>query len=453
MSQGVRGRIFLIAGLLVLGGILWVWLVPGEQRSVSRQLVGFPDSDVFAQSLRVPVLGLLCFLPAMAGLTYAVGGLLDRYIARQFLVIFGICLGALFCIWLLIDLGDKLSEFRGSRHGLRTVAEFYAARSPAVLLLLLPYSLLLALLYSLGRLSVQREFIAVVQSGRGILRAIAPLAVAGLFCSLLGLGLNYHWAPVAEGRRDGILSKAAGGEVAEARSVLYRNASARRLWMIGVFPEDYEMGKPLRDVEVTTTAPDGSLRTRLSAKTAEWDRERRAWIFHGASWGVFAPGSPPVYRTAPGPMVIEGWPETPWQLVKPGLEPAFLGIPDLNAWLAANRRDGGIADPAPYRTHWHFRWALPFGCLVTVLLAAPLAIHFSRRPPGGGVFLAVVLSALMLLAGNVSLALGESGLLHPAAAAWLPNLVFGAIGLYLFVRKFPVGGFVPRPASAPGVTD
>ena len=114
---------------------------------------------------------------------------------------------------------------------------------------------------------------------------------------------------------------------------------------------------------------------------------------------------------------------------------AYLGVPDLHGWLEANALHHQFADPSPYLTQWHYRWALPFTCLVTVLLATPLAIHFSRRGPGGGIFLAVVLSALMLLVSNIVLAFGEAGALHPALAAWLPNLSFALLGLYLFRHR------------------
>ncbi len=70
-----------------------------------------------------------------------------------------------------------------------------------------------------------------------------------------------------------------------------------------------------------------------------------------------------------------------------------------------------------------------------MLLATPLAIHFSRRGPGGGIFLAVVLSALMLLVSNIVLAFGEAGTLRPALAAWLPNIAFTLLGIDLFRRR------------------
>ncbi len=428
-------RILLTLAFVIAGALLCALILPGEYRSVAKQLVGFPDSDIRAHELRPLLMATLCFLPAAAAMLYALGGTLDRYITRQFLGIFAICLSALFLIWLLIDLSDKISDFRKSDHIVTTILTFYANRSPAIFLLLLPYSLLLALLYSLGKLSTNREIIAMIQGGRGVVRITLPLIVAGFFCTLFSMGLNYHWAPTAEGRQDEILAESMGKEATEASKVLYRNPESRRLWMIGAFPPDYEKGRPLRNVEVTTTGPDRMLESRISASEASWERTTRRWTFVDPVVSRFTPGNPPMDEPVSATLSFDGWSETPWLLIKPGLSAADLGVPDLNAWLRDHELHQKFADPAPYVTQWHYRWALPFTCLVTVLLATPLAVHFSRRGAGGGVFLAVVLSALMLLLSSIILALGEAGTLQPALAAWLPNIVFALLGLYLFRRR------------------
>jgi lipopolysaccharide export system permease protein len=428
---------FLLPLALVAGGAaLAAWLVPGEMEMVKQQLAGFPDSDVQSHAARPWVLAGLCFLPALVGFIYALSGTMDRYIARQFGGIFCICLSALLGIWLIMDLADKVGDLRESKHIVKTIAVFYGTRSPAIFLLLLPYSLLLALLYSLGKLSGTREVISMIQGGRSVIRITLPLIVAGVIFSLLSLGLNYQWAPVAEGNIQEILAESAGQQAAKAPpNVLYRNPMNRRLWRIGVFPPDYYKGAALLDVEVTTTRPDQSLESRLTAKKAYWDRATRRWTFEGAMVGNFPPSLPPVFETHATPLIMDGWRETPWQLIKPGLSASFLGIPDLTTWLRENSRGGPFAEAAPYLTQWHYRFALPFGCMVTVLLATPLAIHFSRRGPGGGIFLAVVLSALMLLVTSISLALGEAGTLRPVQAAWLPNAAFALLGLYFFRRR------------------
>ncbi|RZA10658.1 MAG: LptF/LptG family permease, partial [Proteobacteria bacterium] len=222
-------RFLLPVLLAVLGAALCALLIPRELESVKQQLLGFPDSDVAAHEARPYVLGALCFLPALGGLIYCFGSTLDRYIARQFASIFGICISALLMIWLIMDLSDKVGDFRESGHFVQTALTFYGARSPAVLLLLLPYSLLLALLYSLGKLSSNREVIAMVQAGRSVIRITVPLIIAGILFSLLSLGLNYHWAPYAEGRQDEILAEATGEQATEAKQVLFRDPANRRL--------------------------------------------------------------------------------------------------------------------------------------------------------------------------------------------------------------------------------
>ena len=428
-------RFLLPLALAVLGAGFCAVLVPAETLAVKRQLIGFPDSAVIAHQARPVILAVLCFLPALAGVIYCFGGTLDRYIAREFAGIFGICFMALFLVWLLIDMTGSISEFRESKDVLHTLLFFYGARAPAVFILLLPYSLLLSLLYALGKLSTHREIIAMIQAGRGVLRITRPLIIAGVFFSLVCMGLNYHWAPIADGSYDDLLAEATGKQATEASNVLYRNPLSRRLWMIGAFPHNYQLGQALLNVEVTTTREDETLENRLSAKRALWDRKTRTWTFEEPVVGHFQPGQPAEFQSLEGPLKVKFWSETPWQLIKPGLSAAYLGIPDLSTWLDAHVKNEEFADASPYLTQWHYRWALPFTCLVTVLLATPFAIHFSRRGSGGGVFIAVVLSALMLLFSNISLAMGEAGALRPVFAAWLPNVIFGLLGVYLFHRR------------------
>ncbi|MEO0017979.1 MAG: hypothetical protein RLZZ522_1262 [Verrucomicrobiota bacterium] len=429
-------RFLLTLALVVLGVGLCALLLPREWQSVAEQLVGFPDSDVAAHSARPFILGGLCFLPALALVAYSCGGTLDRYIARGFGGIFCICVAALFLIYFLIDLTDNLSDFRKTSNAMGTALAYYTIRGPAIGLLLLPYALLLSLIYALGKLSRDRELVAMIQSGRSVIRLSVPLLLAGVWCSLLCAGLNYHWAPHADGRQSAILEEASGVPVTAAKQVLYFNADKHRLWMVGAFPQHYERGEALLDVEVTVTLPGGGIESRLTAPRAIWNRADGSWTFEEPVRCRFTPGEPPAFEVPRAPVVEHGWSETPWQLIKPGLAAGTLGIPDLNGWLRANaakhltRPNRNAA--APYLTQWHYRWALPFTCLVTVLLAAPLSIHFSRRGPGGNVFLAVVLSALMVFISNITLNFGEAGLLRPVLAAWLPNLAFSLVGFYLF---------------------
>ena len=410
-------------------------LVPLEQAAVNEQLSGFPDSHIFSYSIRPYILAVLCLMPAIAGIAYSLGSTFDRYLARQFVGIFLICLGALFAIWLLIDLSDNLSDFKNSTNRALSLLVFYLYRAPAILLILLPYTLLLSLIYGLGKFSKSNEIIAMIQSGTGIVRVTAPLIFAGVWSSVLLLGLNYHWAPRAEGMRDELTDRAKNRPVLQAKNVLFRDPDSRRLWMVGAFPENFAKGEPLQNVEITTINPDRTLKTRMTTSTAQWDRDSRTWTFANPLIAKFTEGESPEFEQMDAPLVRKKWHETPSQIIKPGLAVEYLGIPELSTWLGSPIADQPTSNHAAYLTHWHYRWALPAACIVTVLLAAPLSIHFARRGAGSGVFLAIVLSVLMLFFSTITLVLGEAAIIPPVLAAWLPNIVFTLIGFYLFHRR------------------
>lgn len=421
---------------LILGGVVAASLVPREMAAVRLHLEGFPDSHLLTHSLRPWIIALLCLMPAIAAAAYCLGSTFDRYLARQFSSIFIICLAALFGLWLLLDLNDNLGDFKGGGlDRLLSVLAFYGYRSPAILLTILPYSLLLALIYGLGKFSKSNEIIAMIQSGTGVVRVSAPLVFAGLWCSLFLLGLNYHWAPHAEGKRGEMVARANGWPIYDAKNVLYRDPGSRRLWMVGAFPENFQQVGHLDRVEVTTLNADRTLGTRITSPRARWDRGTREWTFEKPVIARFTVGESPALVSMDEPLIRKTWKETPSQIIKPGLSVEHLGIPEISSWLASPLAKQEVSNQFSYLTHWHYRWALPLTCLVTVLLAAPLSIHFARRGSGSGIFLAVLLSVLMIFFSSVALALGEAALLPPALAAWLPNLGFGLLGLWLYHRR------------------
>ena len=112
------------------------------------------------------------------------------------------------------------------------------------------------------------------------------------------------------------------------------------------------------------------------------------------------------------------------------LDANFLSVPELREYLT-NNAQFTTARLAAYRTQLSYRWALPWGCLLAVLIAAPIGIIYSRRGLLGGITLAIVLFFLLVLTSSVFLALGKGNRIDPGLAAWGPVVLFGAIGLLM----------------------
>lgn len=428
--------------LAILGAALGTTLASLELDTVRSHLVGFPDADATAHLIRPGVLVILCLVPALSALFYGLSDSLDRYLIRSFLSAFTLCFSALFSIWLIGDLTENLSDFRKGSRPLASMGMYYAAAFPKFFVDFAPFGLLLAMLYSLGKLSRGQEIVSIIQTGRGVARLIFPLIMMGCMVGLICLGFNYHWAPAASAYQDALLEKAKKGTLSKVSDIVYHNPDGKRLWYIGGFPYDYQKGEPLRNVIVRSTDSEGHQEWRLQAERAEWNRDNNNWIFHGVQrWdlqhrlkGESGPLMTRFERDLPDPLIMKGWDETPWQLIKLGLRAEQLGIPGLYSWLVQNEGTGW-GNKRRFLTQWHYRWAQPGICLAIVFLAAPLGIVFSRRGAAGGIALAIFLCAGMLFVSTVFLSLGESGYMPPFWAAWGTNILATTVAMVLIQRR------------------
>ncbi len=433
-------RRFLPALILsVLGLGVAAFLASQEMAEVRDHLTGFPDSVASAHLLRPAVLTGLCLIPALGAFYYGMVAALDRYMIRQFLGGFALCFISLLAIWFISDLTNHIGDFQESGEPLAFMGKYYLAAFPRFFVDYAPYGLLLGMLLCLGKLSRGQEIVSMIQTGRGVARLILPLIIMGSLLGLICLGFNYRWAPAATAYQDALMEQAKDGSLSKARNVVYFGGETKRLWLVGSFPYDYHQGEALRNVVIRSFCKDGKPEWRMEAKTAQWNRESHEWSFTEAErWDLRQLFNgrvlPRFEEDLPDPLVIEAWPETPWQLIKPGLRAEQLGIPGLYSWLVQNRTSEW-GNKRRFLTQWHYRWAQPGICLAIVLLAAPLGIVFSRRGAAGGIALAVFLCIALLFSSTVFLALGESGYLPPLWAAWGTNLLATVLALVLIQRR------------------
>jgi len=87
-----------------------------------------------------------------------------------------------------------------------------------------------------------------------------------------------------------------------------------------------------------------------------------------------------------------------------------------------------------FLVEWHKKFAIPFACIVFVLVGAPLAVRFPR----GGVGMVIAVSLLIFGIFYISLIAGESlgdrGILSPFWGPWAPNFLFLVIGIWGLAR-------------------
>jgi LPS export ABC transporter permease LptG len=363
--------------------------------------------------------------------------LLDRYVLRSFFEPFIICTFGFLAIWLIFDLSDNGPDFIAAKASLKVVGFFYLTQLPAIILIVLPVGLLLAMLFSLSRMSRTNEIISQLTAGRSVVRVVMPLIFVGLLCTGILGWLNYELAPHADAIKKVALEQISKGQKSMRQEAieghLFRDRMTGRTW----YCEKYRMGSnTLQGVVVVQQDEKANIVSKWYARRADYDPR-------SGDWGLIA-GMKVEFDTEGNELRREDfsenmrrvtdWSETPWRISSSNFEAQNLSVPELRQYLTQNH-DFPEFNLAPYRTFLQYRHALPWTCLVVVLIAAPLGIVYNRRGVLAGVASSIFIFFGMIFSTNLFLALGKGMRVSAAVAAWTPNAVIALIGLFLLYLR------------------
>jgi lipopolysaccharide export system permease protein len=357
--------------------------------------------------------------------------LLDRYVIRNFVQVYLYCIAGFISIWLIFDISDNISTFIDEHISLFLAARYYATQVPQVFIILLPVSLLLALLFTLGRMSRANEIVSMLTAGVSLPRVLLPLIGIGLLTVAASMALNYSLAPHAELARKALLSELRARPEAYIEGQIFRNRTDARTWFI----QNFRPGSNrFNNVHVLQQDAKDNIVTSYLATRAFYRPETKTWDLENVKVVHYDSGGNIIDEQIYPSLKIEHWSETPFRLGSANVRAEFLSLPELREYLHFNA-DFPATLLAPFRTHLQYRLALPWTCLVVVCIAAPLGIGYSRRGVLSSVAAAVVLVFSMNFLTHLFLALGEGDRVSPWIAAWVPNLLFAAIGFYLFYLR------------------
>lgn len=400
-------------------------------------------------------------------LYYARGTIIDKYLIRQFCIPFVFCLLALAILWIIIDLQDNGHDFIDSGTPINEIVQFYIVQIPWLAIEFTPITLLLSLLFCLGKMSKANEIVSMITAGQSLLRILQPIIIVGFYCSFVCLVLNYQLAPWAKGNKNTVHEKITSDNNEKKTTRYYdkhrifHQANSNRFWYINRIPVDLE-NDYLKDVAIISNNKEGQVTREIYANRVKWIKYegQQRWIVRDVRIVDYEKVEEfdkilnkkitflkPVVFDYHGQLMFpdtrdnslyynnEIWTETPWELFSGGIDPEFLGVPKLTSYIRTKVATDNSRRLSAFKTHRHYRFSLPWRCFIVVLLAAPLGIVYSRRGFVGNVTMAVMLYIFMFFLSDVAVAMGGGGRLPAFASAWLINIIFFFLGLYLLFLK------------------
>ena len=360
----------------------------------------------------------------------------DRYVLRAFWASFLAVVVFFTLIVVVLDLADRFTKLNrqweaveaAGHNPLMLLVEFYATLVPFVWLRILPFCVPIAAALTLARLHKTNELTPLLTAGVSMRRIVMPIVASGLV-----IAAAMMWA------QSGLVS-----ELSRRHMKLGRILGKRSPDRIGQIPHFHDPGGARLSMEafmplahrmeavwVTVWNDDGLDELRWYPELV-WDADSRGWIADrggerlpntGASLGVIREPIPPGSRA---PL------QASLQLIEISLTlTSSLGL----SYKEAAALERANPDMPRFVMSHHELYVGPVSAVLLLLLVLPFSVRVGRRTSSSipGMMVAMGIGALFFGATYLAQALGGGGNLNPVVLSWLPTVVFGALGLALYL--------------------
>ena len=364
--------------------------------------------------------------------------IVEKYLWRSVVLPTGFIIAALFALWLMFDVFDKVGRLMEKSPPFPLLAKYFLVQLPSLAQSILPVAVLFATLYVLAYFSRHRESVALLAAGMSPVTLARPFLICSSLLALVLYFLSYSLSPTAQAGREKTKREIKKEPTEEAvfRQIVYRSARHAdtkdgSIWYIG---EIDLKNKTLRHVEILMrTEPEGKDLGKIFACSATYNGS--TWHFHGARRADY---SNPSGAEIMGPLLDEL--TLPELSEPPETLAAKLLPPDELPWPAVARLAGDhvrLNDRlrAPYATeNWH-RWAYPLSCPLLCLFGIAFGMTDARRNVAATIFSSVFVLFGFLVCTRLFVALGQGNRIPSFLAGTGSIFLFGMGGLYLFAEK------------------
>jgi lipopolysaccharide export system permease protein len=370
--------------------------------------------------------------------------ILYSYIFREILVPFLIAL-FVFTGILFLARSLKLVELIVNKNvPVLDIIVLFAYIIPRFLEIAIPMALLLGVVIGFGRLSSDSELVVIRSVGLNLNRLALPVVVFSVLATFITLSITLWIRPWSSYQLGLGMFELAKSQASAGLSAGVFN----KLGPLTLYAERIEdNGQRLSNVIIGDTSNEGEKRTFIAKHGKIFsDRHTRSLGLqlydgsipegHGDDFTIthFEVNSINLPLSA---LTEDSASKDGKHSREMYLSELRSAIGDLQS-LSARKNEQQMRDEAKYKVEFHKRFAIPASCLFVSLLALALGIQPSRGDTAWGtsvsmgVGIMLILSYYLLFA--LTSALAQQSILPAGISVWLPNILLGCLGIFLFNR-------------------
>lgn len=350
--------------------------------------------------------------------------ILDKYLVKQFVqtILFGLL--AFTLLFVIIDMMENLDDFIDQNVPSEIILQYYLVFIPEIIRLMIPVSVLLASLFTAGKMANLNELTAMKAGGVSLYRFMIPFVAVSLIVSFITIYFGGYLVPLANKHKVHIeQTYMKKGIVYFGSNIFFQDSKSR---VVSIYSYDIQ-NEIARRVSIQEFNPSDNTKliSRIDAQNMKYDTLKNFWTLNIGIKRTFSDSNEVLQKFTT--FDFKGLNFKPEDVIKKQRKPEEMSLSELSDYADEQRRTGN--DPTAIMIEYQSRLAFAFSSIVVVLFGLPISANKRR----GGLALQFGINLLVtfvyLVFMKISQAFGKNGVLEPFVTAWFANFVFLALAL------------------------
>lgn len=345
--------------------------------------------------------------------------IIDKYLIKQFLSTLLFALVGFTLIFVILDMMENLDDFIDESVPYHLVLQYYFVFIPEIIRLIFPVSILLASLFTSGKMANLNELTAIKASGISLYRFMTPFLITTLFLSIVNVYFSGYVVPLANKHKVFIEQTYMKKGLVHFGSNIFFQDTKTRIVTINFY--DVSNGQANQvSIQEFDENDKTKIISRTDASTMNYDSTKHVWkVFNGATRSFN--DSTEYLET----FVMKEYPNlhfTPDDVIKKQRKPEEMTLNELSEFAQEQLRTGNIS--TKIEIAYHARIAYAFSSIIVVMFGLPISANKRKSGLGMQFGINMLVTFLYLFFMKISQAFGENGVLHPFLTAWMANFIF-----------------------------
>ncbi len=351
---------------------------------------------------------------------------LDWYIIKKFLGTFFFSIVLILSIGIVFDLTEKMDDFFENSVPLREIIfEYYLPFIPYYMNMFSSLFIFISVIFFTSKLAGNSEIIAMHATGMSYHRLMVPYAFSAALLFALSMFLGGWVIPKSSKHMLAFTDKYVEHFTSENARNIQLAVQPGTVLYIESFQRQAGIGYrcSIEQFEGKT------LVQRTTADRIYYD-SLEYWHLTNYTQRTFTGMRESLERGDRKDIIL---PIVPDELFITAQQAQQMTTPELRHYMERQRQRGS-GNVKAFEVEYHKRWASPLGAFIMTLLGVTMSSRKVRGGMGKNLGIGIVLTALYILFSTVSTTFSVNNVMSPFMAAWLPNFVFLALSVPLYIR-------------------